>query len=59
MIKIEKHGNHTQITVSGYADELFNECRSLIKSTYKNTDFGKVFLAAWDSVIKEREKEND
>lgn len=59
MIKIEKQGDHTQITVSGCADELFNECRSLIKATYMNTDFGEVFLAAWDSVIKEREKKND
>lgn len=59
MIKIEKQGDYTQIMISGNAGELFNDCRSLIKSAYMNADFGKVLLEAWDSVIKEREKEND
>lgn len=59
MIKIERKGDYTQITVSGRSDELFNDCRSLIKSVYMNTDFGEVFLEAWNSVIKEREEKND
>lgn len=59
MIKIEKQGDHAHITINGYEEELFNDCRALINVVYKNTNFGKVFLDAWESVMKEREKEND
>lgn len=56
MIKIEKQGDYTSANISGNESELFNDCRALINATYMNADFGKVFLEAWDSVIKEREK---
>lgn len=59
MIKIEKHGKHTQINISGNVHELFIDCRALINLLYMSTDFGEVFLNAWNSVIKEREEEND
>lgn len=59
MIKIEKQGEYTSTNISGCESELFNDCRALIQSTYINADFGKVFLEAWDSVIKERENRND
>lgn len=59
MIKIEKQGDYTQTTISGSVGELFNDCRALINSVYTNSDFGAVFLKAWDSVIKERENKND
>ena len=58
MIKIEKQGDYTQTTISGSLEELFNDCKALIKSLYMNEDFGDVFLKAWDSTMKER-KSND
>lgn len=59
MIKIEKQGEYTSTNISGTESELFNDCRALIQSAYMNTDFGKVFLEAWDSIIKEKEEKND